>query len=66
MLRWKFWKVPQEKNFETCHKAKNESFKKFLEDVEAGFTNTPGVGDPTKPYGQDYEDRPRFRDFTAE
>ena len=44
----------------------NESFKKFLEDVEAGFTNTPGVGDPTKPYGQDYEDRPRFRDFTAE
>lgn len=50
---------------DTNQKDSNETFKQFLEDVEKGFTNTPGVGDPTKPYGREYEDRPRFRDLTA-
>lgn len=44
----------------------SDSFKKFLEEVEKGFTSTPGVGDPTRPYGDDYENRPRFRDLTEE
>ena len=44
----------------------NDIFKKFLEEVEKGFTSTPGLGDPTRPYGDDYENRPRFRDLTEE
>jgi hypothetical protein len=43
--------------------ADTEDLKEFLDHVEKGFTDTPGVGDPTKPYGKDYEDRPRFKDF---
>lgn len=46
--------------------SENEEFKEFLEEVEAGFTGTPGVGDATRPYGDAYEDRPRFRDLTEE
>lgn len=41
----------------------SDNFDEFLNAVELGFTNTPGVGDPTKPYGRDYEDRPRVRRF---
>ena len=44
----------------------DEDFEKFLKDVETGFTSTPNVGDPTRPYGRDYEDRPRFKDFNSE
>lgn len=44
--------------------SESERFRDFLEEVEAGFTGTPGVGDATRPYGEPYEDRPRFRDLT--
>lgn len=39
----------------------SDDFDEFLNAVEQGFTNTAGVGDPAKPYGRDYEDRPRIR-----
>lgn len=44
----------------------DDNFKEFLKQVEAGFTGTPGVGDSTKPYGRDYEDRPKIRDINSQ
>ena len=39
----------------------SDQLDEFLSAVELGFTNTPGVGDATKPYGKSYEDRPRIK-----
>lgn len=46
---------------DTTSEKPDDNFDEFLNAVEQGFTNTPGVGDPTKPYGRPYEDRPRIR-----
>lgn len=46
---------------DSTSEASADDFDEFLNAVEQGFTNTAGVGDPTKPYGRDYEDRPRIR-----
>lgn len=36
----------------------------FIQQVEEGFWQVAGVTDPLKPYGRDYEQRPRIRDLT--
>lgn len=41
-----------------------QDFEDFLEEVEAGFINTPGVSNSTDPYGRPYNERPKIRDLT--
>lgn len=36
-------------------------FDRFLEDVEIGFTNETGISDSNKPYGREYDQRPRLK-----
>lgn len=38
-------------------------FDNFLEQVETGFINTPGIDDATNPYGRPYSERPRIREL---
>lgn len=40
-----------------------DDFDRFLEDVETGFTQTPGATDPTHPYGRDYDQRPKVKEI---
>lgn len=42
----------------------DDNFDKFLEEVENGFSTTPGITDPNEPYGRPFEQRPRIRDLT--
>lgn len=41
-----------------------DSFDDFLNDVENGFMNAPGVTNPSEPYGRPFNERPRVRDLT--
>lgn len=38
-------------------------FDNFIEQVETGFINTPGIDDATNPYGRPYSERPRIREL---
>jgi len=40
-----------------------DDFDRFLEDVELGFTNTPGITDALNPYGRNYSERPRIKEI---
>lgn len=44
-------------------KEDKQDFDLFLEDVEKGFTTTPGITDDKNPYGKNYERRPRIREI---
>lgn len=38
-------------------------FDRFVEDVEIGFMNVPGISDSTRPYGRPFDQRPRIREL---
>lgn len=42
----------------------DDDFDQFLQDVELGFTTTPGAINTTDPYGRPFADRPKIRDLT--
>lgn len=46
------------------NKNDDEAFERFINDVEIGFGNQPGINDPNNPYGRPYDQRPRIRDLT--
>jgi hypothetical protein len=41
--------------------SKEEDFSQWLDDVEDSFDNAPLNSDPTKPYGRDFNQRPKIR-----
>lgn len=53
----------QDENTKKIHNEEGESnnFDRYCEDVEIGFTNKAGISDPLKPWGKDYENRPRIK-----
>lgn len=44
---------------------KKDDLDDFLQKVEEGFTQEPGIIDPTKPYGRSRDQRPRIRKLGA-
>lgn len=43
-----------------------DDFDLLLEKIERGFIDQPGITDITKPYGREYEKRPKIRRLTTE
>lgn len=41
-----------------------DNFEQFIQDVETGFINAPGMKDATNPYGRPFTQRPKIRDLT--
>lgn len=41
-----------------------DDFDTFINDVETGFINAPGIDDPINPYGRPFTQRPRIRDLS--
>lgn len=48
---------------EKNNEKEGDDWKKFVNDVQEGFINTPGTTERTNPYGKPYANRPKIRDL---
>lgn len=49
---------------QTINKDTDQAWETEIEQIEEGFTDTPGLSNPNLPYGQDYARRPKIRNLT--